>query len=404
MDEQVVDQAIEGAIKQLKSGGLILVSDDRNREAEGDFLGIAEYATPESVNTMVTYGRGLVCAPMTAERAKALNMHLMTDHNTETYATAFTVSTDHVTTTTGISAYDRATTIKALSDTNAKPDDFEHPGHMFPLIAVDGGVLVRDGHTEAAVDLATMAGAAPVAYICETLKPDGHMNRFAELEELAAKLEIPLITVEELINYRYRHNIDAVRAENTVKLPTEYGEFELTDYTSTADNRLQLALAHGDVANADVPLVRLHSECLTGDVFGSHRCDCGEQLHQALSEVAQAPAGLLVYLRQEGRGIGLKAKIAAYHLQEGGLDTVEANEKLGFAPDQRDYGIAAAILHAQGIHQIRLLTNNPDKVARLEYFGIKVVERVPLEVTPRQENRDYLATKQEKFHHELHVI
>ena len=230
------------------------------------------------------------------------------------------------------------------------------------------------------------------------------MNRFAELEELAAKLEIPLITVEELINYRYRHNIDAVRAENTVKLPTEYGEFELTDYTSTADNRLQLALAHGDVANADVPLVRLHSECLTGDVFGSHRCDCGEQLHQALSEVAQAPAGLLVYLRQEGRGIGLKAKIAAYHLQEGGLDTVEANEKLGFAPDQRDYGIAAAILHAQGIHQIRLLTNNPDKVARLEYFGIKVVERVPLEVTPRQENRDYLATKQEKFHHELHVI
>ncbi|KRK37188.1 bifunctional 3,4-dihydroxy-2-butanone-4-phosphate synthase/GTP cyclohydrolase II [Loigolactobacillus bifermentans] len=404
MDEQVVDQAIEGAIKQLKSGGLILVSDDRNREAEGDFLGIAEYATPESVNTMVTYGRGLVCAPMTAERAKALNMHLMTDHNTETYATAFTVSTDHVTTTTGISAYDRATTIKALSDTNAKPDDFEHPGHMFPLIAVDGGVLVRDGHTEAAVDLATMAGAAPVAYICETLKPDGHMNRFAELEELAAKLEIPLITVEELINYRYRHNIDAVRAENTVKLPTEYGEFELTDYTSTADNRLQLALAHGDVANADVPLVRLHSECLTGDVFGSHRCDCGEQLHQALSEVAQAPAGLLVYLRQEGRGIGLKAKIAAYHLQEGGLDTVEANEKLGFAPDQRDYGIAAAILHAQGIHQIRLLTNNPDKVARLEYFGIKVVERVPLEVAPRQENRDYLATKQEKFHHELHVI
>lgn len=404
MDEQVVDQAIEGAIKQLKSGGLILVSDDRNREAEGDFLGIAEYATPESVNTMVTYGRGLVCAPMTVERAKALNMHLMTDHNTETYATAFTVSTDHVTTTTGISAYDRATTIKALSDTNAKPDDFEHPGHMFPLIAVDGGVLVRDGHTEAAVDLATMAGAAPVAYICETLKPDGHMNRFAELEELAAKLDIPLITVEELINYRYRHNIDAVRAENTVKLPTEYGEFELTDYTSTADNRLQLALAHGDVANADVPLVRLHSECLTGDVFGSHRCDCGEQLHQALSEVAQAPAGLLVYLRQEGRGIGLKAKIAAYHLQEGGLDTVEANEKLGFAPDQRDYGIAAAILHAQGIHQIRLLTNNPDKVARLEYFGIKVVERVPLEVAPRQENRDYLATKQEKFHHELHVI
>jgi 3,4-dihydroxy 2-butanone 4-phosphate synthase/GTP cyclohydrolase II len=404
MDEKVVDQAIEGAIKQLKSGGLILVSDDRNREAEGDFLGIAEYATPESVNTMVTYGRGLVCAPMTGERAKALGMHLMTDHNTETYATAFTVSTDHVTTTTGISAYDRATTIKALSDDSAKPDDFEHPGHMFPLIAVDGGVLVRDGHTEAAVDLATMAGAAPVAYICETLKPDGHMNRFAELEALAAKLDIPLITVEELINYRYRHNIDAVKAENTVKLPTEYGEFELTDYTSTADNRLQLALAHGDVAHADVPLVRLHSECLTGDVFGSHRCDCGEQLHQALSEVAQAPAGLLVYLRQEGRGIGLKAKIAAYHLQEGGLDTVEANEKLGFAPDQRDYGIAAAILHAQGIHQIRLLTNNPDKVARLEYFGIKVVERVPLEVAPRQENRDYLATKQEKFHHELHVI
>ncbi|WP_125981257.1 GTP cyclohydrolase II [Loigolactobacillus iwatensis] len=397
------NEKIEQAITDLKNGKLILVADDRNREAEGDFVGLAQFATGATLNIMVTHGRGLVCAPMTATVAKRLQLEPMTQHNTETYGTAFTVSTDHKTTSTGISAFDRATTIKALSDPTARPDDFEHPGHVFPLVAKAGGVLSRRGHTEAAVDLAQIAGVEPVAYICETLNPDGTMARLPQLEKLSQQLGLTLITIEELTAYRYSLNQSVVTAAEKVKLPTGYGEFDLTGYTSEKDSQVQLFLTKGELDTTQPVLLRLHSECFTGDIFGSERCDCGEQLHASMAQIQRAGSGALLYLRQEGRGIGLLNKLHAYKLQESGYDTYDANIELGFAPDEREYGLAAAILHVQRITQVRLMTNNPAKVAALEKYGIEVVERVPVEVKPRPENINYLKTKQAKFHHILHL-
>ncbi|GEK29142.1 bifunctional 3,4-dihydroxy-2-butanone-4-phosphate synthase/GTP cyclohydrolase II [Furfurilactobacillus siliginis] len=390
------------AIAALQAGKLILVADDEDREAEGDLVGIAEFATQASVNLMTTAGRGLICVPMTAEHAKKLQLPLMTIQNTEHFQTAFTISVDETHTSTGISAEERAITIKQLADLAAQPADFERPGHIFPLIAKNGGVLVRPGHTEAAVDLARLAGAASdTAYICETLAPTGEMRRWKDLQDLERELQVPLITINELISYRYLINDDVVHADVTVKLPTQTGLFTLTDYESVADQRLQLSLK-SVTPSTGIPLVRLHSECFTGDVLGSKRCDCGQQLTAAMAKIA-TEGGYVLYLRQEGRGIGLKAKLQAYQLQEQGFDTVEANEHLGFAPDERDYGIAAAMLHAQGVHQVRLLTNNPDKVASLERYGIDVVERVSLEMPIYDEDRAYLKTKQAKFHHALHI-
>ncbi|MCF6418472.1 MAG: GTP cyclohydrolase II [Furfurilactobacillus sp.] len=396
-------EKITTALTALKHGKLILVADDTNREAEGDLIGLASLATPDSVNTMTKYGRGLICVPMTVAKAAQLNLSLMTMENTEHFHTAFTVSVDERHTSTGISAYERATTIRRLGQVDATEADFERPGHIFPLIAREGGVLVRRGHTEAAVDLARLVGEEPAtAYICETLTSDGHMRRLPELKQLAKELGIPLITIDDLARYRYLINDSAVTGDVRVKLPTQYGEFTLTDYESATDKRLQLLL-HSTKANAtDIPLVRLHSECFTGDVLGSKRCDCGQQLTTAMTKIG-AEGGYLLYLRQEGRGIGLKNKLRAYQLQEQGLDTVEANEHLGFEPDERDYGIAAAMLHDQGVDRIRLMTNNPDKIAGLQKYGIEVVERVPLEVSVYAEDHDYLRTKQFKFHHALHV-
>lgn len=390
------------AIAALQAGKLILVADDKNREAEGDLVGIADLATQASVNLMTTAGRGLICVPMPVARAEQLQLPLMTMHNTEHFQTAFTISVDEVSTSTGISAAERAVTIKQLASLNAQPTDFERPGHIFPLIAKAGGVLTRPGHTEAAVDLARLAGAdTSTAYICETLAPTGKMRRWEDLQELAVELQTPLITINELIQYRYLINDGVVQPDVTVNLPTQAGKFALTDYESVVDDRLQLLLK-ATTLSTDVPLVRLHSECFTGDVLGSKRCDCGQQLAAAMTKIADE-GGYVLYLRQEGRGIGLKAKLQAYQLQEQGFDTVTANEHLGFAPDERDYGIAAAMLHEQGIQQVRLLTNNPDKAAGLARYGIEVVEQVPLEVPAYDEDRLYLKTKQEKFHHTLHV-
>ncbi|HAT54656.1 MAG TPA: bifunctional 3,4-dihydroxy-2-butanone-4-phosphate synthase/GTP cyclohydrolase II [Lactobacillus sp.] len=396
-------ETITTALTALKQGKLILVADDKSREAEGDLIGLASLATPATVNTMTTHGRGLICVPMSAARAKQLNLPLMTTNNTEHFQTAFTVSVDEKTTKTGISAFERATTIHRLGQRTAEDMDFERPGHIFPLIAREGGVLVRRGHTEAAVDLARLAGETPAtAYICETLTADGHMRRMPELKQLAAELQIPLITIDEIARYRYLINDAAVTADVQVKLPTQVGEFMLTDYESTTDRRLQLLLQSTAPVTEEVPLVRLHSECFTGDVLGSKRCDCGQQLTSAMTTIA-SEGGYVLYLRQEGRGIGLKNKLRAYQLQEQGLDTVQANEHLGFAPDERDYGIAAAMLHDQGITRVRLMTNNPEKVAGLERYGIEVVERIPLEVPVYTEDHDYLKTKQVKFHHALHI-
>ncbi|WP_057736366.1 bifunctional 3,4-dihydroxy-2-butanone-4-phosphate synthase/GTP cyclohydrolase II [Liquorilactobacillus uvarum] len=394
---------VKKAINDLKKGKLILVVDDQDREAEGDFLGLAELATGETLNMMVTYGRGLVCAPMAQSVAEHLNLDLMTTHNTESFKTAFTISVDHRATTTGISAFDRAKTITSLCNPESKPDDFEHPGHIFPLIAEKGGVLKRQGHTEAAVDLAFMAGSEPVAYICETLNPDGTMARLPQLKKMAQQLDLTLVTIQEIIAYRYSLNQNAVTAIAPVKMPTREGDFSLTGYVSTTDDQTQLLLSKGKLSSEQPLLLRLHSECFTGDILGSKRCDCGEQLHKSMQKIQEEGRGAVLYLRQEGRGIGLLNKLRAYKLQETGYDTYDANIKLGFAPDERNYGIAAAILHDQKIKKVRLMTNNPAKVKALTEYGIEVVEQVPLETEPQAENIKYLRTKKDKFHHALHL-
>ncbi|WP_216830437.1 bifunctional 3,4-dihydroxy-2-butanone-4-phosphate synthase/GTP cyclohydrolase II [Alkalihalobacterium elongatum] len=392
---------IEEAIYELMQGRVVIVCDDEDRENEGDFVSLAEKTTPEVINFMIKYGRGLVCAPITEERAKQLDLFPMVDHNTDPHGTAFTVSIDHHTTTTGISAHERSVTVQALIDENTKKHHFKRPGHIFPLVAKDGGVLRRAGHTEAAVDLARLSGSKPAGVICEIIKDDGTMARVPDLRKIADEHDLKMITIKDLIEYRHRKD-KLVEREVEINLPTEFGDFKAIGYTNVLDGKENIALVKGELS-PDVPtLVRVHSECLTGDVFGSHRCDCGPQLHAALAQIEQEGRGVLLYMRQEGRGIGLINKLKAYKLQEEGYDTVEANLKLGFAPDLREYGIGAQILRDLGISKMRLLTNNPRKITGLAGYGLEVVDRAPLQLPHNVNNEGYLKTKHEKLGHMLH--
>jgi len=388
---------IKQAIESLKQGKLIIVVDDDNREAEGDLVGLANLVTADTVNFMTKQARGLICTPISEEIANHFGLEEMIKENTDPYRTAFTFSIDHQETSTGISAFDRAKTIKELANINNHASVFHKPGHIFPLIAKKEGVLARRGHTEAAIDLAKLAKEPQAAYICEILNEDGTMARKPQLETLAKEWKMPIITIEELVTY-----LTANRG-GTVKLPTTYGNFDLTLFEDET-NKEHLLLSKGEIRDLKEPLlVRIHSECLTGDVFGSNRCDCGEQLHQAMRMIEANGAGAILYLRQEGRGIGLKNKLKAYQLQEDGLDTFDANIALGFKPDERDYRFAAQILKSFGIEKINLLTNNPNKIEQLNAFGIDVVQRIPLEIDPEKENIHYMKTKKEKFHHLLSI-
>ncbi|MFD1485923.1 GTP cyclohydrolase II [Lacticaseibacillus baoqingensis] len=396
-----LNQRVAHALAVLQQGGLVIVTDDDRREAEGDMIGLAQYASQQSVNTMVSKARGLLCVPMAPSVAKRLGLHPMVADATDAYGTAFTVSCDAKTTTTGISAVDRADTIRQLADPKAQPGDFYHPGHVFPLIADAQGTLARAGHTEAAVDLAQLAGAAPVAYICEILKKDGTMARRKQLKAFAEGMQMPLLSIQDIKAYRYMHDPTVVQAITKVALPTAYGAFTLEAFATPGSAEPTLLLSYGEIKAHTPLLLRIHSECLTGDVFGSKRCDCGAQLDKAMQLIAQAGQGAVLYLRQEGRGIGLANKLRAYHLQEQGLDTVEANVHLGFAPDQRQYGLVAAILGQKQVDTVDLLTNNPDKIAQLEALGITVRSRLPLELPAQPEDRQYLLTKKHKLHHLL---
>ncbi|USS93707.1 GTP cyclohydrolase II [Fructilactobacillus ixorae] len=394
---------IDGALQQLQRGGLVVVADDQDREGEGDLIGLAEKMTPATVNTMVTQARGLLCVPMAPAQVQRLGLEPMAQEQ-DAFGTAFLQGTDAKATTTGISAADRATTIRQLANPQTTPADFYHPGHIFPLQARQGGVLARNGHTEAAVDLARLAGAMPVAAIIEILKDDGTMMRQSELRAFARQAGYPFITIAELQAYRKAQLQRKLRRLAPVQLPTQYGTFQLTAYQTSADQEPALLISQGEISAEEPLLLRVHSECLTGDVFGSLRCDCGEQLAAALQTIAAAGHGAVLYLRQEGRGIGLANKLAAYRLQEAGLDTVEANQQLGFAPDERDYELAAAILRDQGVTELDLMTNNPDKLTQLANAGITVRKRIPLEIKPHATNRDYLATKKHKMQHLLREI
>ncbi len=392
---------IEEGVEEIRQGRVLLVVDDEDRENEGDFVMAADKATPEAVNFMATHGRGLICMPMTAERLDELKIGMMVAENTAPMGTAFTITVDaRRGVTTGTSAYDRAVTIRTLVDPQMSAADLTVPGHIFPLRAKEGGVLRRAGHTEAAVDLARMAGCYPAGVICEVLDEQGGMARLPELYDIAKRFSLKMITIKDLIEYRTRKE-KLVRRIASTRMPTEFGEFTALAYEATVYDRVHLALVMGDVAGDTPALVRMHSECLTGDVFHSLRCDCGSQLIKAMAIIKEAGAGVIVYLRQEGRGIGLHNKIRAYALQEQGMDTVEANAALGFKADLRDYGIGAQILVDLGLKNLRLLTNNPTKRAGLDGYGLQVVERVPLEVPPNPENRRYLSTKRNKLGHML---
>jgi len=391
---------IEEAIYDLMRGKMIIVVDDEDRENEGDLVALADKATPEVINFMIKEARGLLCVPVTQEKAEALDLPPMVSHNTDYHGTAFTVSVDHVSTTTGISAHERSLTVKALIDPAAVPGDFRRPGHIFPLIAKKGGVLRRAGHTEAAVDLARMCGSPPAAVICEVIKEDGTMARLPDLQEFAAQHSLKLITIKDLIRYRNEKE-KLVKREVEVRMPTDFGMFKAIAYTNDVDHKEHVAFVKGEIDSSKPVLVRVHSECLTGDVFHSHRCDCGPQLEAALRQIDEEGTGVLLYMRQEGRGIGLINKLRAYELQEQGLDTVDANIKLGFAPDLRDYGIGAQILKDIGVKEIRLLTNNPRKIKGLEGYGLNVVERVPIQMKENEDNTRYLHTKKAKLGHML---
>jgi 3,4-dihydroxy 2-butanone 4-phosphate synthase/GTP cyclohydrolase II len=398
---KAVFDPIEAALADLRRGRMVIVVDDADRENEGDLILAAEHATPAAVNFMARFGRGLICVPTVGERLKQLGVERMVTQNRETFKTDFQVSVDAATgITTGISAADRARTIQIMADPTALPEDLVQPGHVFPLRAKPGGVLQRAGHTEAAVDLVRLAGCRPIGVICEIMSDDGTMARLPELRKFARKHKLKICSIADLISHR-RSREKLVDQIEVVKMPTDYGDFDLHLYVSRTDGQNHIALVKGDVRGQSGVLVRVHSECLTGDVFGSRRCDCGPQLHQAMKQIAAAGRGVILYMRQEGRGIGLGPKIQAYKLQEKGLDTVEANQKLGYAMDLREYGLGAQILCDLGLQTIRLLTNNPKKIVGLEGYGLKIVEQVPIRVPPNPHNARYLKTKREKLGHLL---
>ena len=388
-------------IEDVRNGRMVIVTDDADRENEGDLVLAAEMITPDAVNFMATHGRGLICAPITSGRAEQLGLQRMVAHNREVYKTDFTVSVDAAEgVTTGISAQDRAATIRLLTSREATPADLVQPGHVFPLQAKPGGVLRRAGHTEASVDLAQLAGLQPAAVICEILNEDGTMARLPDLEVFRRRHGLRMCSIRDLIAYRVNRE-RLIELEEVVEMPTDYGDFRLHLYRSTLDGNHHLALVKGEFDAEQPVLVRVHSECLTGDVFGSRRCDCGSQLHASMQLIERAGGGVLLYMRQEGRGIGLANKIRAYKLQEGGLDTVQANEKLGFPMDLRDYGMGAQILVDLGIRRLKLLTNNPRKLVGLDGYGIEIVEQLPIKVEPNPHNQRYLDTKREKMGHIL---
>ncbi|MFQ5753098.1 MAG: bifunctional 3,4-dihydroxy-2-butanone-4-phosphate synthase/GTP cyclohydrolase II [bacterium] len=395
---------IEEAIEDYRQGKILIVVDDEDRENEGDFIMAAEKVTPEKINFMAKHGRGLICVPMTGQRLDELDLHPMVTDNTERLGTYFTVSVDAKNnTTTGISAFDRYETVKALINPNTKPVDLARPGHIFPLRSREGGVLVRTGHTEAAVDFAKLAGLYPAGVLCEIMDDDGRMARIAKLQQVAKRFDLKIITIRDLIEYR-RRNEKLVKKIVSTHLPTEYGTFILHLYSSEYDEQHHLAIVKGAVDSGEPTLVRVHSQCLTGDILGSLRCDCGNQLRQALRMIEKEGSGVVLYMRQEGRGIGLENKIKAYDLQDKGKDTVEANEALGFKPDLRHYGIGAQILYDLGIRKIRLLTNNPKKIVGISGYGLEVIERVKIEIPPNKINAKYLATKRDKLGHLLSLV
>ncbi len=392
---------IDEAIEDLAKGKMVILVDDEDRENEGDLCMAAEKVSPEAINFMAKYGRGLICLSLTPERINELKLPMMTDENTSSFGTAFTVSIEAKKgVTTGISAADRATTILTAINPATKAEDLARPGHVFPLRARPGGVLQRAGQTEGSVDLARLAGLYPAGVICEIMSDDGTMARMPELLEFAKKHDVRIVTIKDLIGYRIRTE-RFVHRVSTTKLPTEFGEFTVIAYSNEVDSNVHIALVKGEIKPEEDVLVRVHSECLTGDVFGSRRCDCGEQLHRAMQMIHEKGQGVILYMRQEGRGIGLVNKLKAYELQDKGLDTVEANIKLGFKADLRDYGIGAQILVDLGVRKMRLMTNNPKKIVGLEGYGLKVVERVPVETSPHERNLVYLKTKKKKLGHML---
>ena len=392
---------IEEALQDLRDGKIIVVVDDENRENEGDVICAAEFATLENVNFMATHAKGLICMPMSDEYIKKLDLPQMVVNNTDNHCTAFTVSIDHIDTTTGISAYERGLTARKLVEDGAKPSDFRRPGHMFPLRAKEKGVLERDGHTEATVDLMRLAGLKEVGLCCEIMKEDGTMSRLDDLLAFTKEHDLKIVSIEQLIHYRKVHD-ELVKVECSAKLPTDSGTFELVGFDNQLDGKEHIAIVKGDVAGKENVLVRIHSECFTGDILGSYRCDCGSQLKKAMRTIEDKGEGIVLYLRQEGRGIGLINKIKAYKLQDSGLDTVDANLALGFGEDERDYAVAAQMLKALGVKSVVLMTNNPAKIEGLENYGMKVVKRAEIEIKPNEVNEKYLRTKFERMGHKLH--